>query len=164
MNSDVPGSILDFEARSLSGDPIRFADLAGRVVLIVNTASECGFTPQYAGLQALHEAYAERGLVVIGFPCNQFGGQEPGDASQIAGFCQRNFGVSFLMGEKLEVNGEGAHPLFAFLTSALPGILGSHAIKWNFTKFLIDRDGKVIGRYAPTVKPEALDKVIQRKL
>ena len=164
MSSAVPGSIFGFEARSLSGDPIRFADMAGRVVLVVNTASECGFTPQYGGLQALHEAYAERGLVVVGFPCNQFGGQEPGDEGQIAGFCQRNFGVTFLMAEKVEVNGEGAHPLFAFLTAALPGVLGSHAIKWNFTKFLIDKAGVPVKRYAPMTPPGDLGRDIEALL
>ena len=164
MTKAMPDNILGFEAKSLSGTPIRFADMAGRVVLIVNTASECGFTPQYGGLQALHEAYAERGLVVVGFPCNQFGGQEPGDEGQIAGFCQRNFGVTFLMGEKVEVNGEGAHPLFAFLTSALPGVLGSHAVKWNFTKFLIDKAGVPVKRYAPMTPPGDLGSDIEALL
>ena len=161
---DMPGNILGFEAKGLNGETIRFADMAGRVVLVVNTASECGFTPQYAGLQALHEAYAGRGLVIVGFPCNQFGGQEPGDAGRIADFCQRNYGVGFLMADKVLVKGEGAHPLFAYLTSALPGVLGSEAIKWNFTKFLIGKDGQVVKRYAPQDTPAALAKDIEAAL
>lgn len=162
--SATPGSILGFEAKTLTGETIRFADMAGRVVLIVNTASECGFTPQYAGLQALHEAYAERGLVVVGFPCNQFGGQEPGDAGRIAEFCQRNYGVGFLMADKVLVNGEGAHPLFTYLTSALPGVLGSQAIKWNFTKFLINKAGVPVKRYAPMTPPGDLGDDIEALL
>ena len=153
---DMPCNIFGFEAKGLNGETIRFADMAGRVVLVVNTASECGFTPQYAGLQALHEAYGARGLVVVGFPCNQFGGQEPGDAERIADFCQRNYGVGFLMADKVLVKGEGAHPLFAYLTSALPGVLGSEAIKWNFTKFLIDKSGVPVKRYAPMTPPGEL--------
>lgn len=145
-----------FEARRLDGAPLRLADFDGKVLLIVNTASHCGFTPQYAGLQRLHETYGPRGLVVIGFPCNQFGAQEPGGSSEIAAFCQRNYGVDFILAEKVEVNGASAHPLFRYLTSALPGVLGSEAIKWNFTKFLVDRSGRPVSRHAPTTSPAAL--------
>lgn len=160
----MPDNILGFETKSLSGEPIRFADFAGKVVLVVNTASECGFTPQYAGLQALHEAYAQRGLVVVGFPCDQFGGQEPGDEATIATFCQRNYGVSFLMSEKVAVNSSDAHPLFAYLTATLPGVLGSQAIKWNFTKFLIDTAGVPVRRYAPMTPPAELARDIEALL
>lgn len=153
-----------FEARTLGGSPLRLADFAGKVLLIVNTASRCGFTPQYAGLQRLHETYGPRGLVVIGFPCNQFGAQEPGCADEIAGFCQRNYGVDFILAEKIEVNGSGAHPLFRYLTTALPGVLGSEAIKWNFTKFLVDRHGHPASRHAPTTPPAALERYIEALL
>lgn len=151
----MPG-IHDFEARSLEGGLIRFSDFAGKVLLVVNTASRCGFTPQYRGLQALHRQFAGRGLVVVGFPCNQFGGQEPGGADEIAAFCERSYGVDFPMAGKVEVNGPDAHPVFAYLTEALPGVLGSRAGKWNFTKFLVDRAGRPIRRYAPTTPPETL--------
>lgn len=150
-----------FKVRNLSGDALDFAGLRGRVLLIVNTASECGFTPQYAGLEALYRKYRDRGLVVLGFPCNQFGKQEPGDAAQIAAFCTSRYGVSFPLSEKIEVNGPNAHPLFRYLTSARPGILGTEAIKWNFTKFLVNRQGEVVGRYAPTTTPEAIEKDIE---
>ena len=153
-----------FEARTLAGAPLRLADFAGKVLLIVNTASHCGFTPQYAGLQKLHETYGPRGLVVIGFPCNQFGAQEPGSADEIAGFCQRNYGVDFILAEKVEVNGSGAHPLFRHLTAALPGVLGSEAIKWNFTKFLVDRNGQPVSRHAPTTSPAAMARDIEALL
>lgn len=153
-----------FEARTLAGAPLHLADFAGKVLLIVNTASHCGFTPQYAGLQRLHETYGPRGLVVIGFPCNQFGAQEPGSAAEIAGFCQRNYGVDFVLAEKVDVNGSGAHPLFHHLTAALPGVLGSEAIKWNFTKFLVGRDGRVIRRYAPQTAPHELAADIEAAL
>ena len=153
-----------FEARTLAGAPLHLADFAGKVLLIVNTASHCGFTPQYAGLQRLHETYGPRGLVVIGFPCNQFGAQEPGSAAEIAGFCQRNYGVDFVLAEKVDVNGSGAHPLFHHLTAALPGVLGSEAIKWNFTKFLVDRNGRPVSRHAPTTSPAALVRVIEAML
>ncbi|MEX3556659.1 MAG: glutathione peroxidase [Burkholderia gladioli] len=125
-------------------------------MLIVNTASECGFTPQYAGLQQLHERFGSRGLAVLGFPCNQFDGQEPGDAAQIGAFCEQRFGVSFPLFEKIDVKGEQAHPLFRWLTEEAPGLLGTKAIKWNFTKFLVGRDGKVVKRYAPQTKPEEI--------
>ncbi|MDT3670953.1 MAG: glutathione peroxidase [Aromatoleum sp.] len=157
-------SVFDFETRRLDGSAMPLADFRGKVLLIVNTASECGFTPQYAALQKLHDSYADRGFSVIGFPCNQFGGQEPGDATAIATFCERNFGVSFPLGEKIDVKGEQAHPLYRHLTSTAPGILGTEAIKWNFTKFLIDREGQVVGRYAPATKPESIAKDIEALL
>ncbi|MBY4599485.1 glutathione peroxidase [Ottowia caeni] len=153
-----------FTVTTLDGQPFALSDLAGRVVLIVNTASACGFTPQFAGLQALHEKYAARGLSVIGFPCNQFGGQDPGSNSEIGAFCQRNYGVDFPMMAKIEVNGAGADPLFQWLKSEARGLLGSQAIKWNFTKFLIGRDGHVIRRYAPQDKPQSLEKDIEAAL
>ncbi|MEM5385284.1 glutathione peroxidase [Paraburkholderia phymatum] len=149
-------SIYTFSARSLDGEPISLGVYDGKVMLIVNTASECGFTPQYAGLQKLHEQYGVRGLQVLGFPCNQFGKQEPGDAAQIGAFCEKNYGVTFQMFEKIEVNGADAHPLYKHLKDEAPGVLGLEAIKWNFTKFLIDRNGKVVKRYAPTTKPETI--------
>ena len=148
--------LYSFSAPTLGGTNLDLRQYAGRVVLVVNTASECGFTPQYAGLEALYEKYRDRGFVVLGFPCNQFGAQEPGDAAQIGEFCRRNYGVSFQMFGKIEVNGPGAHPLYRWLTHAAPGILGTKRIKWNFTKFLIGRDGKVVRRYAPLTKPQAL--------
>jgi glutathione peroxidase len=134
------------------------------VLLIVNTASKCGFTPQYAGLEALYRKYKDRGFVVLGFPCNQFGGQEPGDAAEIANFCSTAYDVSFPMMSKIEVNGPKAHPLYAFLKEEKKGLLGSQAIKWNFTKFLVDREGRVVSRLAPTDKPEALDAAIEALL
>ncbi|MFT3779063.1 MAG: glutathione peroxidase [Ottowia sp.] len=142
--------------QTLEGEELPWDSLHGKVVLVVNTASACGFTPQLGELQALHEQYADRGLVVLGFPCNQFGGQEPGDAAEIGAFCERNYGVSFPMMEKTEVNGPGAHPLFAWLKRAAPGMLGTQAVKWNFTKFLVGKDGRVIRRYAPQDAPKAL--------
>lgn len=147
-------NVYQFEAKSLSGQPVPLAEFRGKVLLIVNTASECGFTPQYAGLQALHDAYAARGLSVLGFPCNQFGKQEPGDAAQIGQFCEARFQVKFPMFEKIDVNGADAHPLYKWLTSEKRGVLGTQGIKWNFTKFLLRRDGTVFKRYAPTTKPE----------
>lgn len=140
------------------------ADYAGKVLLIVNTASHCGFTPQYAALEALYQRYRERGLVVLGFPCNQFGSQEPGEAEEIASFCQKNYGVSFPMFAKIEVNGNEAHPLYQYLKKAAPGLLGSEGIKWNFTKFLVDREGKVLARYASALKPEDMADDIERLL
>jgi len=140
------------------------ADYTGKVLLIVNTASHCGFTPQYAGLEALYQRYRERGLVVLGFPCNQFGSQEPGDAEEIAGFCQKNYGVSFPMFAKIEVNGDDAHPLYQYLKKAAPGLLGSEAIKWNFTKFLVNRQGEVNERYAPATAPESIANDIEKLL
>lgn len=146
-------------ATSLSGEPVPMTDCAGKVVLVVNTASHCGFTPQYAGLEKLYQKYAAQGLVVLGFPCNQFGKQEPGSADDIAQTCHINYGVSFPMFEKIEVNGAAAHPLFRYLKQALPGVLGER-IKWNFTKFLIGRDGKPIKRFAPFTKPEKMEAAI----
>jgi len=136
----------------------------GQVLLIVNTASACGFTPQFTGLEKLHQQYGPLGLAVIGFPCNQFASQDPGDNEQIAGFCQRNYGVSFQMMGKIEVNGAGAHPLYQWLTAEAPGLLGSKAIKWNFTKFLVGRDGRVIKRYAPQDTPEKIARDIEAAL
>ncbi len=146
-------------ATSLGGQPLSMADYAGKVVLVVNTASHCGFTPQYAGLETLYQKYAAQGLVVLGFPCNQFGKQEPGSADDIAQTCHINYGVSFPMFEKTEVNGAAAHPLFRYLKKALPGVLGER-IKWNFTKFLVGRDGKPIKRFAPFTKPEKMETAI----
>jgi len=149
-------SIYDFEAARLTGGIIRFDEYRGKVLLIVNTASECGFTPQYAGLESLHRRFKEQGLVILGFPCNQFGGQEPGDAEAIGQFCQTNYGVSFPLFAKVDVNGADAHPLFVFLKHQAAGILGTEAIKWNFTKFLVSRDGETITRYASATTPEEL--------
>lgn len=149
-------TVYDFSANSLDGKPVALREFDGKVLLVVNTASECGFTPQYEGLEALYQKYRDRGLAVLGFPCNQFGAQEPGTAEEIGSFCQKNYGVSFPMFEKIDVNGAEAHPLYRWLKSSAKGLLGSEAIKWNFTKFLIDREGKVVDRFAPTTKPEDL--------
>ncbi|GAA6142566.1 glutathione peroxidase [Hydrogenophaga sp. 5NK40-0174] len=154
----------DFEALSIEGNPVKLDQYRGQVMLIVNTASACGFTPQFGGLEELHKEYGDRGLVVLGFPCNQFGHQDPGSNQEIGAFCQRNYGVSFPMMSKIDVNGGEAHPLFKWLTEQAPGILGSKAIKWNFTKFLIGRDGEVIKRYAPTDAPAKLAKDIEAAL
>ena len=145
-----------FSARTLGGEAVSLDRYRGKVLLIVNTASECGFTPQYAGLQQLHERFGARGLEVLGFPCNQFGKQEPGDAAQIGSFCEKNFGVTFPMFEKVDVNGADAHPLFRYLTGEARGLFGTKSIKWNFTKFLVDRQGNVVKRYAPKTKPEEI--------
>lgn len=153
----------DFEAKTIDGRMQPLSAYAGKTLLIVNTASKCGFTPQYAGLQRLHEQYGPHGLVVLGFPCNQFGGQEPGEEAEIARFCQVNFGVTFPLFAKVDVNGPHAHPLFGHLKKAAPGLLGSEAIKWNFTKFLVTPDGKVT-RYAPTDRPESLESAIRAAL
>jgi glutathione peroxidase len=153
----APSTIADFTATLPNGERISLADKAGKVLLVVNTASKCGFTPQYAGLEALWRKYRDRGFEVLAFPCNQFGGQEPGSAEEIADFCEVNFGVSFPLMAKVEVNGPAADPLFDWLKAEAPGLLGSKKVKWNFTKFLIDREGKVVRRYAPTDKPEKLD-------
>jgi glutathione peroxidase len=160
----MSGSVYDFEAVGIDGRPVRLADYRGRVLLIVNTASACGFTPQFAGLEALWNGYRERGLVVLGFPSNQFGHQDPGSNEEIASFCQKNYGVSFPMMAKIEVNGAGAHPLYRWLTKEARGILGTQAIKWNFTKFLVGRDGRVRKRYAPNDKPEGLASDIEEAL
>ena len=157
-------NIYEFSAKTLAGQPKALADFQGKVLLIVNTASKCGFTPQYAGLQKLHEKYADQGLAVLGFPSNQFGQQEPGDADEIAEFCEINYGVGFPMFEKVEVNGVDAHPLFKHLKSVAPGLLGSEAIKWNFTKFLVAKDGTIFKRYAPQTAPEELQDDIETLL
>jgi glutathione peroxidase len=149
-------SISDFEAVDISGKRVRLADLAGKVMLIVNTASQCGFTPQFGGLETLWQAYRDQGLVILGFPSNEFGRQDPGSNDEIASFCQLNYGVSFPMMAKIEVNGGGTDPLYQWLKAEAPGLLGSKAIKWNFTKFLVGRDGQVIRRYAPQDAPEKL--------
>ena len=156
--------IYDFQADSLSGNPVDLAKYQGKVLLIVNTASQCGFTPQYRGLEELHKQFAARGFEVLGFPCNQFGQQEPGNASDISAFCERNYGVSFPMFSKIDVNGDNAHPLYKYLKQAAPGLLGTQGIKWNFTKFLIGKDGSVHERYAPTTKPEELASDIEKLL
>lgn len=156
-------TLSDFSATTLAGAPQDLSAYAGQVVLVVNTASECGFTPQYEGLEQLWQTYRDRGLVVLGFPCNQFGGQEPGDAEEIGAFCQKNYGVTFPMFDKVDVNGDDAHPLFQWLRQEKGGLLGDK-IKWNFTKFLVGRDGTVIDRYAPTTKPEALTDDIEKAL
>ncbi|WP_322069328.1 glutathione peroxidase [Paraburkholderia bannensis] len=158
-------TVYSFTAQPLGGSaPVSLEHYAGKVLLIVNTASECGFTPQYAGLQKLYDQYASQGLTVLGFPCNQFGKQEPGDATQIGAFCEKNFGVTFPMFEKIDVNGANAHPLYDWLTGEAPGLLGLERIKWNFTKFLVDRSGKVVKRYAPVTKPDAIAADIEKLL
>jgi glutathione peroxidase len=157
-------TVYSFQARLLDGREIFLEEFRGQVLLIVNTASQCGFTPQYAGLEQLYRHYKERGFAVLGFPCNQFGRQEPGAGAEIASFCERNYGVSFPLFAKIEVNGPDADPLYQFLKKAKPGILGSEKIKWNFTKFLIDRQGKVVRRFAPSAKPEGLAAVVDRLL
>ncbi|MDI1269064.1 MAG: glutathione peroxidase [Polaromonas sp.] len=157
-------SIYDFEARQINGQDIALSQFKGKVMLIVNTASKCGFTPQFGGLEELHKAYTGKGLVVLGFPCNQFGAQDPGADGEIAEFCQVNYGVSFPMMGKIDVNGPAAHPLYKWLSSEAPGLLGSKAIKWNFTKFLVGKDGQVIRRYAPTDKPADLAKDVETAL
>ena len=157
-------TVFDFEAATIDGKARKLADYKGQVLLVVNTASKCGFTPQYKGLEAIYKQFKDRGFAVLGFPCNQFGAQEPGPESEIAEFCEMNYGVSFPMFAKVDVNGSGAHPLFKHLTSAKKGLLGSEAIKWNFTKFLIGKDGAVIERYAPTTTPEAITKDIEKAL
>ena len=156
--------LYEFSAKTLNGGTQALDAYRGKVVLVVNTASEGGFTPQYEGLEALSRKYRGRGLEVLGFPCNQFGAQEPGNAAEIAAFCEKHYGVSFQMFDKVEVKGSGAHPLYQWLTKSAPGILGIEAIKWNFTKFLLGRDGKVFKRYAPQTTPAALEGDIERLL
>jgi glutathione peroxidase len=153
----LSGTVYDYAAKSLGGQEQALADFRGKVLLIVNVASECGFTPQYAGLEALQRKHAAEGFAVLGFPCNQFGAQEPGSEAQIRQFCESSYGVSFPMYGKIAVNGPDTHPLYVFLKSSEPGLLGTEGIKWNFTKFLVGRDGKVIKRYAPATKPEAIE-------
>jgi glutathione peroxidase len=154
----------DFSAKSLAGEPRDLAAFRGKVLLVVNTASDCGLTPHYRGLEDLYRAYRDQGFEVLGFPCNQFGLQEPGDSEQIAAFCERNYGVTFPMFEKIDVNGPDEHPLFAWLKAEKPGLAGIEAIKWNFTKFLIARDGQVVSRYAPTTDPAAIAPDVERLL
>ena len=157
-------TVYDFEALQINGQPVALKKFKGHVMLIVNTASACGFTPQFAGLEALHETYGPQGLVVLGFPCNQFGAQDAGDNAEIAEFCQLNYGVSFPMMAKIDVNGDNAHPLYQWLSAEAPGLLGSKSIKWNFTKFLVAKDGTVIQRYAPTDTPESMRDDIEAAL
>ncbi len=159
-----PSSVYDFKATSLDGKPVDLAKYKGKVLLIVNTASNCGFTPQYKGLEAVYQQFRDKGVEVLGFPCNQFGKQEPGSADEIGSFCERNYGVTFPLFAKIDVNGDAAHPLFAHLKEKAPGLLGSKAIKWNFTKFLVKKDGKVFARYAPTTKPEEMMADIEKLL
>jgi len=156
-------TLSDFSATTLTGEEQDLGAYAGKVALVVNTASECGFTPQFTGLEELWKGYADQGLVVLGFPCNQFGGQEPGGAEEIGAVCQRNYGVTFPMFDKIEVNGDDAHPLYEWLKQEKGGLLGSK-IKWNFTKFLVGRDGRVLARYAPTDTPESLTEDIEKAL
>jgi glutathione peroxidase len=157
-------TIYDFVARDITGHEVSLSAYRGKVLLIVNTASRCGFTPQYAGLEALYKDLHEGGLVVLAFPCNQFGQQEPGDAAEIASFCNLTYDVSFPMFAKIDVNGPNASPLFVWLKDQVAGMFGSKAIKWNFTKFLVDRDGKVVERFAPTTTPKAIRRVIEKTL
>lgn len=157
-------SIYEIEVERIDGEKTTLADYRSDVLLIVNTASKCGFTPQFAGLEELHKKYESRGLKVLGFPCNQFGKQDPGSNEEIGEFCQKNYGVSFPMHEKIEVNGAGTHPLYQRLKEAAPGVLGTEAIKWNFTKFLVDREGKRIKRFAPKTTPAELESEIEALL
>jgi glutathione peroxidase len=157
-------NVYDFQAASLDGKPVDLAQYRGKVLLIVNTASKCGFTPQYQGLESVYRELHGRGLEVLGFPCNQFGAQEPGSEEEIGAFCEKNYGVSFPMFAKVDVNGDAAHPLWKHLKGEAPGVLGTEGIKWNFTKFLIGRDGKVAKRYAPTTKPEEIAGDIEKLL
>ncbi len=157
-------TIADFKAELPNGSEIDLSEKLGTVLLVVNTASKCGFTPQYDGLEKVFRKYADQGFEVLGFPCNQFGGQEPGNAEEIEQFCKVNFGVTFPLMKKVDVNGPGASPLFDWMKAEAPGLLGSKAIKWNFTKFLIDRDGNVVKRYAPADRPETIAKDIEKLL
>ena len=157
-------TIYDFQSVSIEGRPADFASQRGKVLLVVNTASACGFTPQFAGLEELWQRYRDQGLVVVGFPSNEFGGQDPGSNDEIGAFCQRNYGVSFPMMSKVEVNGAQAHPLWRWITAEAPGLLGSKAVKWNFTKFLVGKDGQVVKRFAPATKPQDLTSEIEALL
>ena len=157
-------SVYEFSAKTIDGREISMRDFEGKVLLIVNTASKCGFTPQYSGLEALHKRYGPKGFAVLGFPCNQFGAQEPGDAQEIADFCKLTYDVDFPLFAKVDVNGDTAHPLFKMLKKQAPGLLGMESIKWNFTKFLVDKHGQVQERFAPTTKPEALGGEIEKLL
>jgi glutathione peroxidase len=166
MTTAKPGATTayDFTAQGLDGQPAPLEAYRGKVLLIVNTASQCGFTPQYAGLEGLWKKYRDRGLIVLGFPCNQFGGQEPGDSAAIANFCSLTYDVSFPMMAKIDVNGPTAHPLYAWLKQEKRGLLGSESVKWNFTKFLVGRDGEVIARYGSTAEPKSLERAIEAAL
>ncbi|MGB2109079.1 MAG: glutathione peroxidase [Marinobacter vinifirmus] len=157
-------TIYDFSAKDIKGNEVSLADYQGKVLLIVNTASKCGFTPQFEGLQNLHKELGDKGFEVLGFPCNQFLSQDPGDENAISQFCSLNYGVSFPMFAKIEVNGEGTHPLFRFLKKEAKGLMGSEKVKWNFTKFLVDSNGQVVRRYAPTAKPEEIRADIEKLL
>lgn len=157
-------SVYDYSAKTLDGQDVSLADYRGQVLLIVNTASKCGFTPQYEGLEALYKTYKDRGFTVLAFPCNQFGAQEPGNAEEIASFCSLTYDVTFPVMSKIDVNGAEAHPLYKFLKKEQKGVLGTEAIKWNFTKFLIGKDGEVVERFAPTVKPEDLKVAVEALL
>jgi glutathione peroxidase len=157
-------TVYDFKAKGIDGKQIDLQQYQGKVLLIVNTASQCGFTPQYKGLEAVYEQFRDKGVEVLGFPCNQFGAQEPGTAEEIGAFCERNFGVTFPLFDKVEVNGDDAHPLFKHLKSEAPGLMGTEAIKWNFTKFLVRKDGTVYKRYAPQTEPKELMKDIEKLL
>ncbi|HUR89502.1 MAG TPA: glutathione peroxidase [Ramlibacter sp.] len=157
-------TVYDFEAQQIDGKTVALSKFKGKPMLIVNTASACGYTPQFSGLEKLHEEFGEKGLVVLGFPCNQFGAQDPGTNDDIASFCQVNYGVSFPMMAKIDVNGDKAHPLYQWLVKEAPGILGTTAIKWNFTKFLVGKDGSVIKRYAPADEPASMKKDIEAAL
>jgi glutathione peroxidase len=157
-------SVYDYTAKSLDGREVPLSDYRDKVLLIVNTASKCGFTPQYAGLEELYKAYHDKGLAVLGFPCNQFGGQEPGTADEIGAFCTKNYGVTFPMFAKIDVNGDNAHPLWQYLKTEKPGLLGTKSIKWNFTKFLVDRAGNVVERFAPNDTPASLKPAIEKLL
>ncbi|MDE2085292.1 MAG: glutathione peroxidase [Xanthomonadaceae bacterium] len=157
-------SVYDFSAKTIDGDEQKLSAYKGKTLLVVNVASKCGFTPQYTGLEALYEKFKDKGLVVLGFPCDQFGHQEPGDANEIRNFCSLNYDVKFPLFAKIEVNGANAHPLYKYLKSQAKGLLGSESIKWNFTKFLIDRDGKVLTRYAPVDTPEKIEKDVAAAL
>ncbi len=160
----MSATVYGFSAKTLSGQEVSLKDYAGKVILVVNTASKCGFTPQYKGLEKLYKDYKDKGLVILGFPCNQFGQQEPGSGSQISEFCELNYGVSFPMFDKVAVNGADAHPLFNFLTNEKRGLLGSKAVKWNFTKFLINRQGEVVERFAPIATPAKIEQKIKKLL
>ena len=157
----MKNALYECKAKDIKGREVSLGDYAGKVLLIVNTASKCGFTPQYAGLEKLHEKYKGKGLAVLGFPCNQFGAQEPGNETEIQKFCELNYDVKFPMFAKVDVNGANTHPVYRVLKSAAKGLLGTEGIKWNFTKFLVDRNGKVVDRYAPTTKPEDIAEVIE---
>jgi glutathione peroxidase len=157
-------TIYDFNVDDITGKPVQLDRYRGKVLLVVNTASKCGFTPQYRGLEALYRKYRDQGLEVLGFPCNQFGAQEPGSEEEIAAFCETNYGVTFPMFAKIDVNGDATAPLYRYLKREKPGLLGTEAIKWNFTKFLVDRDGKVVARYAPNDTPEALEPDVAKAL